>query len=122
MTPTELKYAAARETGVVGILETPSAEQGQILDERYEALHAQLMDDGIASWAIAEDIPDKMAQPMIWALAFIVAGPFGAPPEIVANLAAIGAYGTGRPTLAEKQLRQYSAQKYVPQPIATEYY
>lgn len=122
MTPTELKFAALRETGIVGVLETPSAEQGALATDRYAALHAQMLDDGVATWALTENIPSKVEQPMIWALAFVVAGPLGAPQDVIDRLGALGAYGAPNPTMAEKQLRQYAAAKYVSQPVQTEYF
>lgn len=122
MTPTEFKFAALRETQVVGINQSPPAEMGVLATDLYAVLHAQLVADELPIWTISEDIPAGACQPMIWLLAFLLCSRLGAPDEEVARLAQLGAYGTSPQSLGERQLRRYLAVKYVPQPVATEYF
>jgi hypothetical protein len=122
VTPTELKFAALKETKIVGLLQTPPAEMGVLATDLYAVLHAQLVADELPIWTVSEDIPSGACQPMIWMLAFMLCARLGAPDEEVARLAGLGAYGANPQSLGEKQLRRYLAAKYVSQPIATEYF
>ncbi len=122
MNAQELRFAALRETGIVAHDEVPSAEMDTFTSERYVSLHGQLMEDGIATWAVGEDIPSAVQQAMTWALAFVIAGPLGADNEAVQRLSALGGYGQREPSLAERMLRRYAADKYVPQPATSEYF
>ncbi len=122
MPPTELRFAALKETGIVGVLETPSAEQNALAEDRYAGLHAQLVTDGIARWSLTENIPAAVEQAMIWALAFLCAKPLGAPDEEVQRLAVLGAYGVTPMTMAERSIRKYAATRYVSQPATAEYF
>jgi len=122
VTPTEFKFAALKETRVVGLLETPPAEMGSLATTLYAGLHAQLVADELPIWAIGEDVPDGVCQPMVWLLAFLLAPRIGAPEEEVARLTPLGAYGMEKPSLGERQLRRFLAQKYVSQPQPAEYF
>lgn len=122
MTPIQLRYAALRETGIVGILETPSPEQDVEAQTKYAGLHAQLLQDGLANWAASEDIPAGAQQPLIWMLANLVAPPIGAPAEEITRLFALGSYRSPQPSVGERMLRSYAASQYVSQPATAEYY
>ena len=122
MNAQELRFAALRETGIVAHDEVPPAELDTFTADRYIGLHGQLMEDGIASWAIGEDIPSPVQQAMIWALAFVIAGPLGADAENVQRLSALGGYGQVQPSMAERLLRRYAADKYVSQPATPDYF
>lgn len=121
MTPLELRFAALKETGIVGVLETPSAEQDQLAVARYQGLHAQLLKDNVADWAVDEDIPTGAEQPMIWMLAYLIANVLGASPEDVQRLAGLGMYKAPSTSIAERMLRSYMSSRYVSQPATAEY-
>ncbi len=124
MTPQELKFAALRETGVVAADDVPNPEQGVFVTERYRLLHAMLLEKGLATWAIGEDIPDRYALPVIWMLAFACASgeTLGAAPSIRQDLAALGALDSSPLSVGERQLRQLVAADYVSQPAQAEYF
>lgn len=124
MTPQELQFTALRETGVVAADEVPSAEQGVYVAERYRMLHSMLLAKGLAPWALAEDIPDKFAMPVVWMLAFLCASgeALGVAPSIRSDLATLGALGSTPLSVGERQLRQMVAAEYVSQPAQAEYF
>ena len=122
MTPQELQFAALRETGVVAHDEVPSAEQGVLAEQRYANLHAMLLHENLATWAVDEDIPDKAAQPMIWMLAFLCGPILGVSGERVSELASLGAFSVTPMSLGERQLRRVMAADYVPQTSQAEYF
>lgn len=124
MTPQELQFAALRETGVVGAYDVPTAEQGVFAVERYAALHAMLLADNLATWALSEDIPTRYEMPVIWMLAFLLASgeTLGVVPSVRADLARLGALGVRPLSLGESQLRNLLASDYISQPAVSEYF
>ena len=124
MTPQELRFAALKELGVVDVDETPSAEQDVDCTAKYGSLHAMLLQDGLVTWTVTEDIPTRAEQPLIWMLAFACASSegFGAPLAKRADLAPFGAYGVTPASLGEKLLRKMLVREYVSLPAVSEYF
>lgn len=124
MTPTEIKHGALKLLGVVDVNQTPSAEQGAAVGEKYAGLHAMLLQNGLARWALTENIPAKAEQPVTWMLAYLCAVDerFGSIPAKQAELATLGALHLPSPSLGERQLRAMYARKPVSQPAQSDYY
>lgn len=124
MTPQQIQFAALREIGVVGVGETPTAEQGVNAASKYASLHAQLLKMGLVRWALTENIPAYAEQPVIWMLSYLCATSeaFGSLPEKKSELALLGALQLTPPSLGEKQLRVAVSRSYVSQPAQSEYF
>jgi hypothetical protein len=123
VTPQEIQFAALKQLGVVNVHGTPSAEQGVDAASKYASLHAMLLDDGLAWWALTEEIPAKAEQPVMDMLAYLCAADarFGAL-ERQQELAPLGALGLPGLSLAERKLRALNARDYVSQPVQSEYF
>lgn len=122
MTPTELKTEALREIGILEKTETPPAEEFDIATTRYELLHSMLLRNGLATWALSEDIPDKCAVPVTWMLANLLTSLFAVPLDRKQELLALGALDAQVTSLGERQLRKMVAADYVSQPVESEYF
>lgn len=122
MTPLQLRFAALKETGIVGLLETPEAEHDTLAQEKYALLHAMLLKDRLATWALTEDIPAGACQGVIWMLAYLCAPRLGAPPEEIVRLMPLGMYPSNPPSLGEKTLRKFISQRFVSQPATADYF
>ena len=122
MTPTELKTAALREIGVLEKTETAPAEEFAIAGEKYEALHAMLLEMNLANWAISEDIPDKYSIPVTWMLANLLTSIFSVPTDRKQEMLSLGSLGSPAPSLGERQVRALIARDYVRQPADIEYF
>jgi hypothetical protein len=122
MTPLEVKTAALREIGAVSFNETAPAEEYAAAGEKYELLHAMLLEQNLATWALTEDIPDKCSMPVVWMLANLLTSTLGASEADVMKYQALGSLNASQLSLAERQLRRIVAADYVPQTATAEYF
>jgi hypothetical protein len=122
MTPTELKTAALREIGVLEKTETAPAEEFAIAGDKYEALHAMLLEMNLANWALTEDIPDKYGLPVTWMLANLLTSIFSVPADRKQEMLSLGALGSPTPSLGERQLRALIVRDYIRQPAEIEFF
>lgn len=122
MTPTEVKTAALREMGAVSFNETPPAEEFAAAGEKYGLLHAMLLEQDLATWAVTEDIPDNCSMPVVWMLANLLTATLGASDSDIMKYQALGALNASQLSLAERQLRRVLAKDYVPQVATAEYF
>lgn len=114
MTPTDLKYATLRKLKVIAAGETPNSEDFNLMTEKYLGLHAMLLEMGLVTWALTEDIPVKAEQPVIFMLAALAADEFGVPDPRASLLKAEGGLKLPQASIAERQLRALLA----PAPIS----
>lgn len=118
----ELRKAALQKLQVLAAGEDAEPEDGLLIQQKYEALHAQLTEKNLAVWALSEDIPAKVQEPVIAMLAAMSVDEFGiAEPRRTAMIAA-GALDLPQPSIAERQLRKVLSSAYIASPLVTCYY
>lgn len=122
MTPSELYTKALQRLQVLAAGESPSAEDRALVSEKYTALHDQLLTLDLVSWGVADDIPDYVSLPVTMMLAWACAREFAASPQMMQELTLEGAVGLPVPSLAERQLRQQFARRYISTPAQSEYF
>lgn len=122
MTTTELKLAALRKLKVIGSGEPANSADFALMGEQYEALHAMLLEKSLVTWALDEDIPAKVRQPVIAMLAALSAEEFGVPQPRLGSLILEGGLDLPQASLAERQLRKALAGNYVSHPLRTQYF
>lgn len=122
MTPANLYAATARELHVLADGQALGAEAQAKIAAKYVSLHAMLLNDGLVTWAITEEVPPKAEQPVIFLLAALCVGVFGIGEPRKGFLMAQGAYGNKPPSLAERQLRRALSSPVISQPVPAEYF
>lgn len=114
MTAAELKLATLRKLRVLAAGETADADDVTLMDEKYTGLHAMLLEMGLVTWALSEDIPPKAEQPVISMLAAMTVDDFGVSEPRASVLKAEGMLKLPQASIAERQLRGLLA----PTPVA----
>lgn len=122
MTAEELKRQALREIRAVAFDDVAPAEEFGAATRQYALLHAQLLEMGLATWALTEAIPDKCAQAVTWLLCHPLSLTLSSDPEVIEKFQLVGSLGAERPSLAERNLRRVIAADYVAQPATSEYF
>lgn len=117
MTPQELREAVLKEMGVVAAGESANPEDAAVVADKYTLLHGMLEQKNLVTWTLTDDIPSSCAQPVVWMLAYLCAGAFGAQQEPEK-----GALDLPSMSLAERQLRAQLAPFYVYSPAQSEYF
>ena len=118
MTLTDFYRAVLDKMEVTAAGEPAAPEDTQLIARRYVGKHAQLLALGLASWDVADAIPDEAVPPLIPVIAFECADEFGDERGRYAD----GAIGLTPPSLSERQLRQLHARDYVCSPARPEYF
>lgn len=113
MTPTELKTAALQRLQVLPAGENPDPDDFQLIEQKYVALHALLLQKQLVIWASNEDIPAKAQEPVIAMLAAFAVHDFSVPPQRRRELILEGGLDLPQPSIAERQLRKVLAVPYV---------
>lgn len=105
MTPTDLKIATLRKLKVIASGELANSDDLALMTEKYEGLHAMLLEMSLVTWALTEDIPTKAEQPVIFMLAALSADDFGVPEPRASVLKVEGGLKLPQASVAERQLR-----------------
>jgi len=64
-TQAEIRDRAANDLGILRLGQSLSAENATRITEAYTEVHAMLADLGLAVWAIANEVPDAIVQPVV---------------------------------------------------------
>lgn len=118
----ELRKAALQKLQVLAAGEDAEAEDGLLIQQKYEALHAQLTEKELATWALDEDIPAKVQEPVIAMLAAMSVDEYGIAEPRRSTLIAAGALDLPQTSLAERQLRKVLSSAYIATPLTTCYF
>jgi len=126
MTPAQLKSAVLKKLQKTAAGDTDAPDDVAILTEKYDALHAMLLDDELVIWSLTENIPKKAELPLIAMLAAFAANEFNVPDPRYSRLQIEGQFNlpanVGGPSLAERQLRKALSADYVSSPLVSEYF
>lgn len=122
MTLAELRIAALQEAGILAIGESASAEDNQLVADKYTALYDMLLTEGLVAWAATAAIPDYADIPVTMMLAAAIAPAFGIEGQRLADLRTGGALNLPQPSIAERMLRRQLAKNYVAHPVKNDYY
>lgn len=87
-TKAEIRNAAARKVGILGIGQTLSSQYHAIIDAAYDALFYQLREKGFNTWAYAADVPTQIEDYYSTLVAGKCALELGASSERIATIAA----------------------------------
>jgi len=99
-----------------------AAEDIQRVKDKYDAVHALLLDMNLVEWAADEAIPLKFVAPLTKVVAFYAAPAFSVPPQEYARLKMEGELDASPISQGERQLRKRMAPDYVSSPIQNEFY
>lgn len=122
MTLNELYVKALQRLQVLSVGMGPSAEDRQVLVDKYEALYEMLVTKGLVAWGIADELPDYAVIPVTSMLAYVAAREFECPPQMMGDLTLEGALDIQPPSIAERQLRMQLAKRYVSYPASSDYF
>ena len=123
MTPAELKNAVLERVGVVPAGGPYPADEVALITRKYTGIHAQLVTKKLVTWAITENVPDALQEPMVSILSFSVAAEYGVPEPRYTRLRLEGSIDDETPSLAERQLRKaLSGAPHPASPVRAEYY
>jgi hypothetical protein len=122
MTPNELRDAVLQEVGVLAAGESAAPEDAAVATAKYALLHEMLTRKNLASWSLTDDIPDDVAQPVVWMVANLSVAAFGVGPQKRADLLQLGGLDLPSLSLGERQLRAHVAREYVYTPAKSEYF
>lgn len=122
MTPSDLKHAALRKLKVISASESATPEDFGLMGEKYTGLHAMLLRKSLVTWALAEDIPAEVEQPLIMMLAAFAADDFGVPEPRATILKSEGGLNLPAASPAERLLRAVTAPSRVSGPVRAEYF
>lgn len=64
-TQAEIRDRAANDLGILRLGQSLSAENATRIEEGYAEVYAMLVDQGLAVWAIANEVPDAIVQPVV---------------------------------------------------------
>lgn len=102
--------------------QNPNADDGQVVSDRYQIVHDYLLEKGLASWSINEDIPDTVAIPVINVVAYACSSEFGIVGQTLGQLAIEGALDASPVSLGERQLRKQQAPRYSGESARPDYF
>ena len=126
MTSAELQIAVLQELGVLAAGESPTVEDGAIVDEGYDALYEMLLTEGLIAWTLEDDIPEFAERSVSLMVGYLVSNKFAVPPAKLAEMRRLGALHLnpreGGPSEAEMILRRQLAKAFVYTPMRTTYY
>jgi len=122
MTPIELRTKVLQRLQVLAAGETPNADDGQIVSQRYAFVHDALLDMDLASWAIDEDIPEAVSIPVVNIVSYACASEFGIIGPLLGQLAIEGALDSDPVSAGERQLRKRQSARYADEPAQPEYF
>lgn len=126
MTLLNLREKVLQRLRVLAVGEEANPNDDALIQAKYEALYDMLATDGLVSWAVAADVPDYAALPLIDLLAYASASDFGIEGPEYEQLKREGAFHLspreGGPSQAERLLRVQFAKNYVPFPAQPDYF
>lgn len=122
MTPTELRTRVLQRLGVLAAGDSPDADDGQVVAQRYAFVHDALIDMDLASWAINEDIPESVAIPVVNIVSYACSSEFGITGALLGQLAIEGALDSDPVSAGERQLRKRLSAGYISEPAESEYF
>lgn len=80
-TAAQIREKAARKLGVLGIMQTLSAEIAADLDAAYTEVYDELETRGVATWAFSSSVPSQYVNPVVSLVAMYRATDYGLPVE-----------------------------------------
>lgn len=126
MTITELRRKVLEKLQVVAAGEPVHADDGLVVQSKYEALHDILLQDNLIDWVVTEEIPTAYGQVMIAMLAAECVNEFYVPADLKAAIIGEGKYDLpaqlGGPSIAERRLRKLAAPGFNGEPAQPDYY
>jgi hypothetical protein len=122
MTPIQLRTRVLQRLGVLAAGEPPNPDDGQVVAQKYAIVHDYLLEKGIVSWSIDEDVPDSVSIPVINIVAYACSSEFGITGPMLGQLAIEGALDADPVSLGERQLRKQQSQNYISEPAESEYF
>jgi hypothetical protein len=122
MTPTELRRKVLEKLQVIAAGESAHASDGQVVQDKYEALHAILLDSELIDWSISEEIPDEYKHLIVNMVAAECIDEFYCPDNLKAAIVAEGKFDTNPPSIAERRLRKLSAPGFSGEPAQPDYF
>lgn len=122
MTLTEMRTAVLQRLHALDVGSSPSPEDGDLVGDKYTALHAMLLSRNLVTWAVTEDIPAKVQDPVVAMVAALCINEFAVQEPRRSQLLSEGALDLPMASLAERQLRKSLASTYVSTPQRATYY
>jgi hypothetical protein len=120
-TRTDLFRRVLEDLRVTAVGEASPPEYVQLVSERYDSLYSTMVDQGIVSWGLNDEIPEDATLAATAALAFFCAVPFNKPANAQVGAIALPA-ALGGPSWAERQLRKLVTNAYVYTRARPEYF
>lgn len=118
----QFKERVARKLGVLAVSNSLSAEDGELIGEKCDAIQKQLQDLDIATIDFDDGIEDVMVDSIIAMVAALLVDDFMLGEPKRSKIAQEGILGLPTTSMAERQLRKILSPTVVSQVVRTEYF
>lgn len=110
----EIRNRAAQELGILTLGQDLPANHATRITQGYAEVYAQLKEDGRATWAYSDDVPNEMAQHVVFLIAENCLGTYGVSESRYQRIM-MGAQN------ARREIEKYSVSNYESQEEAVDY-